>query len=508
MISAALLFIAGCAAQPASIIQIDFSRKKPISPYIYGANTPDWKTMHGVTLSRIGGNRMTAYNWETNASNAGNDWHFQNDGYMGESNEPGLTMRKFLEDSQSNGAAALLTVPTAGYVSADKKADGDVMQTPNWMQTRFYPSLAKKPGGHFAYPPETKDDKVYQDEFVAWIEKIKSPKTPVWYCLDNEPDIWSSTHKEIRQKPETYAGIIANNIEFASAIKGVAPNTLIFGPVNYGWQGFRTFQGASDAAGRDFLNVYLDALHDAEKTRHRRLLDVLDIHWYPEAQGGGVRIVTNEDKPGTAEARIQAPRSLWDPTYVEQSWIEDTIDHKPIKLLPRLMKLIDEHYPGTKLGITEYNYGGAKVISGALAEADVLGCFGRYGVFAATIFGMGPEDVAQIAGLKAFVDFDGAGAHFGDTMLGVSGDTPAENSIYAALDSKDPHRLTILAIDKTSNPSPLRFDLGSFKGLKIRAFAITRDNPGKLSPAEAELDGGFAKATLQPLSVTVLEIRS
>jgi hypothetical protein len=48
---------------------------------------------------------------------------------MGESNEPGWSVRQFLEPAQANGAAVLLTVPTAGYVAADKKGDGDVNQT-------------------------------------------------------------------------------------------------------------------------------------------------------------------------------------------------------------------------------------------------------------------------------------------------------------------------------------------------------------------------------------------
>ena len=34
-------------------------------------------------------------------------------------------------------------------------------------------------------------------------------------------------------------------------------------------------------------------------------------------------------------------------------------------------------YPGTKLAITEYNWGGLDDINGSLAQADILGIFGR-----------------------------------------------------------------------------------------------------------------------------------
>ena len=53
---------------------------KPISPYIYGMNFFAGSSLtNPVTLDRLGGNRWTGYNWETNASNAGRDWYYQND---------------------------------------------------------------------------------------------------------------------------------------------------------------------------------------------------------------------------------------------------------------------------------------------------------------------------------------------------------------------------------------------------------------------------------------------
>src|SRR5688500_10004393 len=51
-----------------------------ISPLIYGVNGLRGDPARvGVGSLRAGGNRYTAYNWENNASNAGNDYMFQND---------------------------------------------------------------------------------------------------------------------------------------------------------------------------------------------------------------------------------------------------------------------------------------------------------------------------------------------------------------------------------------------------------------------------------------------
>lgn len=54
---------------------------KPINPHIYGVNFPTSASyiQHlGVTISRWGGNAVTAYNFQGDFTNAGNDWYFEN----------------------------------------------------------------------------------------------------------------------------------------------------------------------------------------------------------------------------------------------------------------------------------------------------------------------------------------------------------------------------------------------------------------------------------------------
>lgn len=491
---------------PTNPIVVDTTHTFRISPYIYGVNFPDWKGLgQGYTFARQGGNRLTAYNWENNASNAGSDWHHQNDSLMGETDEAGWASRTFFQPAQAHGAAVLLTVPTAGYVAADKKGDGDVANTPNYLETRFIKSFPSKPGHRYVYPPDQRDGAVYQDEYVHWVERTKSAKTPLWYALDNEPDIWQSTHARIRPKNATYAEIIANNIAFASGIKSVAPRTLVFGPASYGWQGFRRFQDASDGRGRDFLNVYLSAMQEAEKRQGKRLLDVLDIHWYPEAKGGGKRI-TEEGDSATAAARVQAPRSLWDPTYVEDSWIADTLGKKPIVLIPGIQGQIRSHYPGTKFAITEYNYGGGNSPSGLVAQADVLGIFGRYGIFAASNWGISPRDKAQIAGFAAFVNYDRAGARFGDLGVNASGVNPATTSVYAALDSRNKNRLTLVVINKSEGNLTVPVRIKGFSGRSVLGFQVTRsfDHPTLIHP---KLSKDEVEISAPGLSVTTIEVR-
>ncbi len=487
-------------------ITIDITQQKPISPYIYGANNMQWGKMgSGYPLVRQGGNRMTAYNWETNASNAGSDYQHQNDSFLSASNEPGLVPASYMKAAQENEAAVLLTIPTIGYVAADKNGGGDVNKTSNYLSVRFNKSYAHKPGGKFAYPPDLNDKAVYQDELVAYLEKTKSAKTPVWYSLDNEPDIWSGTHARIHPSKLTYAEIIANNTEYASAIKAVAPKTMIFGPANYGWQGFRALQDAPDRNNRDFLDTYLAAMKSAESSAGKRLLDVLDIHWYPEARGGGVRITDKDANSDTAAARIQAPRSLWDTTYVESSWIADSLGKKPITLLPRVLGQIDAHYPGTKLAITEYNYGGDKAGSGLVAQADALGIFGRYGLFAACNWGISPGSPAQISGFEAFLNFDGRGSQFGDLGVRVAGEVASENSVYASMSSKNKKRMTIVMVNKMTTDQKFFLSMPSTAKL-VRAYLSDPLAPGSPKSIEAFASGTNLSIKLPATSVVTAEV--
>ena len=83
--------------------------KKSISPYIYGVNefngTNQFKNVT-VNAAREGGNRFTGYNWETNYSNAGNDWLHSSDSYFGTpADGAAAAPRKFSETCNQNDIA-------------------------------------------------------------------------------------------------------------------------------------------------------------------------------------------------------------------------------------------------------------------------------------------------------------------------------------------------------------------------------------------------------------------
>lgn len=484
---------------------------RPISPYVYGTNQGDLtKEAKGLTLMRMGGNRFTAYNWETNASNAGADYLYENDSYVSESSTAGLPVKQGAQAAAAAGAATLVTVPIAGWVAADK--DGPCPQSPSAAQIaeRFLPILPKK-GSAFAYPPSATDGKVYADELVAYLESQfpgaqTDPARRIFYMLDNEPDLWSATHSEIHPAPVTYAELVEKSTDFAGAIKDVAPRALVFGPASYGWQGYVNLQDAPDAGGRDFLDFYLDSMKAAEEAAGKRLLDVLDVHWYPEATGGGMRITDDGVGEEEVAARLQAPRSLWDSTYTETSWITQSSTNGPISLIPRLLEKIAAHYPGTKLSISEYNYGAGPDISGGLAQADALGVFGREGLFAASMWQMSNDSSFIFAGFAMFRNYDGAGATFGDTSVSAASSASEDSSVYASVDAASPSNVIVVAINKEATARVAGITLqhtASLEGADVYTLTSEAAAPRKGTAITAVATNAF-RYTMPARSVTTL----
>ena len=192
----------------------------------------------------------------------------------------------------------------------------------------------------------------------------------------------------------------------------------------------------------------------------RRLLHILDLHWHPEALGGGdpfsgagaKRITEGDTSPDSVEARLQAPRSLWDPGYVETSWItHSSTQGKPIQLIPWLKEKIDRDYPGTGLGFSEYDFGAGNHISGGIAQADVLGIFGKYGVSMAAFWGK--LQPFNRAAFRLYRNYDGKGSTFGDTEVSSGSDDITKTSVYATTDIQRSGSLWVVVLNKDQKES-------------------------------------------------------
>jgi fibronectin type 3 domain-containing protein len=518
-------------ATPDVTITINPAQTHPISPYIYGINFYSQITgaPPNLTFDRAGGDRWTAYNWETNASNAGSDYLYENDDYLSSSTVPAEAVRSFIAGDQANGLTSLVTFQMQGLVAGDEDGPVSVADPPDL--SRFKQVIYMKStesSAPFTLNPPTTDAYVYMDESIwALNQKFSgqsifgtNPTTyHVFVQLDNEPELWNTTHLEVQgPNPVTSDNYIAKTISLTEALKDQFPDVLIFGPVDYGFEGIYNWQGelsATPTGNNWFPDKYLQAIQAASSSYGRPLVDVYDFHWYSEATDGSGNRVINLTGPTLTDAQVQAivqsPRSLWDTTFTENSWITTDVLGGPIYILGRLQSRIAAENPGMKISITEYNNGGGQHIAGAIAQADNLGIFGAQNLFAANLWPLNSTSPYILAGFRAFRDFDNANSNFGDTSVQATSSNVANVVVYASTDSTTPGRVVFVAINRSTSAQVTAINGQSLSGT-AHLFQMTASSAQGQSTIQPVAVGSQAASgrsftvSLPALSVTTIDI--
>jgi hypothetical protein len=230
----------------------------------------------------------------------------------------------------------------------------------------------------------------------------------------------------------------------------------------------------------------------------------VDIHYYPQAEGVSL---SSAGSAATQALRLRSTRSLWDPTYMDESWISDTTD-EGIQLIPRMKQWVTNNYTGTKLAITEYNWGALDHINGALAQADVLGIFGREGLDLATLWG--PPDSSTAPGIFAFRmyrNYDGAGSTFGETSIRAASADQDKLAIYAARRIGD-GALTLMMINKTGQALTSTVTLTNYQpGATAQVYRYSAVNLAAIvhEPNQVVSAGGFT-SVFPANSITLIVI--
>ncbi len=493
-----------------------------ISPYLYGVNSGADMSLVTARSFRLGGNRMSAYNWENNMSNAGADYMNMSDMYLitNAADEfkrvPGGAALDAAKTSADNNVPyTLLTLQMLGYTASSKK--GSVSEK-NAAPSEFWCKVENRKNGEFSLEPDKKDGVVYMDEYLNYLfEKVGKSNGGGFkgFALDNEPALWMHTHSRVQQEPLNCEALIKKSVDLASLVKDMDENADVFGPALFGYSAFDSFTNPPDWERlksennyRWFIDYYLDEMKKAETEQGRRLLDVLDLHFYTEAKGVcGERSCNHYDNDGCVQARLDSTRSLYDADYREDSWITDT-GAKFFPLMLNLKQSVDEYYPGTKLAFTEYNFGGGDHISGAVAEADALGIFAEYGVYFASIWAFENSEY-QFSAINMFTNYDGQGNGFGDTLVESKSFDRNAVSVYSAIDSSDKSKLRIIAVNKSIHDStPVNISIaGNGKYASAKVYGLYGDSAEirQMDSVEKIKNNSFSYE-LPALSVTEFEV--
>ncbi len=452
-----------------------------IDPNIYGINFADEELAEAVALPvrRWGGNGTTRYNWQLDVASHTKDWFFEN--IPKENANPALLPTGsqadlFVEQDRRTGSATLLTIPMIGWTPKSRAYACGFSVAKYGPQQEIDPWRSDcgngiDPSGNLITGNDPTDTSVaIGPAFVeAWMNHLidrfgtAANGGVAYYNLDNEPMLWHETHRDVHPEPVSYDELLERTLQYAATVKRIDPTAQTVGPALWGWTAY-SYSALDQAAGNSWWNQapdrkahggtalvpwYLAQMQAYEAANGVRLLDYLDLHYYPQAAGVALQTAGSEE---TQELRLRSTRSLWDPTYRDESWIDE-----PVQLIPRMRQWVDENYPGTKLAISEYNWGGLEAINGALAQADLLGIFGREGLAMAMLWDPLGADAPFAYAFRLYRNYDGKGSQFGDRSVAATSSDQEALAVYAARRSSD-GALTVMVVNKSGQAlrSPLQ----------------------------------------------------
>jgi hypothetical protein len=512
-----------------------------INPLIYGVSYGTDATALadlGATLNRNGATPASTYNWQLNADNRAGDFFFESIAL--DSAVPGELGDTFIQVSKNGGALPMLTIPMLDWVA---KVALDRSLLCSFSQAKYGAQGAQTDSDpdhpdcgngivNDGPPPTCVVGNDPNDAYVpnsvnfqkGWMQHLVTKWGTAangglrYYLMDNEPSIWWEWHRDVAPTGAHDTEIRDKIIAYATAVKQVDPSALVVGPEEWGWSGyfFSGFDqktadgpGPDHAARGDYLAYLLDQLHQHQISTGQRLLDVFSVHYYPQGQDGtGIfefNDGVNDDVSDAAQLlRNKSTRSLWDPSYVDVSWIAANV-----KLIPRIKELVASHYPGTVAAITEYNWGAEGHINGATAQADILGIFGREGLEMGVRWLTPSTGSPAYNAFKMYRNYDGNHSTFGQTSVRASVANPTnldDVSAFAALRADG--ALTILVIGKFRFPisTQATISLANFAGQTAQVWQLTA-NPNAITRlTDIPVSGNALTATIPAQSITLFVV--
>ena len=192
----------------------------------------------------------------------------------------------------------------------------------------------------------------------------------------------------------------------------------------------------------------------ADTAAGKRLVDDLDLHWYPEARGDGVRITgTDTSRRRRRRPRAGAALALGPDLRREQ------LDHRPgsynygaISLIPRTQGQDRRALPGHGAGLHRVQLRRRQPHLRRHRHGRRARHLRPRGRRPGHLWELNGDESFTYAAFRAFRNYDGAGGAFGDTSIPATSSDVARATVYASLDA--PTRPRSRSRRSTSRPPP------------------------------------------------------
>jgi len=201
----------------------------------------------------------------------------------------------------------------------------------------------------------------------------------IYWSMDNEPEIWNGTHDDVMPSLLSASAFMDSYFAVAKKARERFPEIKLTGPVPANeWQWYRWGDQNLTIDGRSYcwLEYFIKRVSDEQKSSGIRLLDVLDIHWYPSES-------SNADL-------VQLHRVFYDETYVypgangvktvNGGWDNSQNKEYIFKRINDWLLLHFGENHGIGIGLTENDISSSDPNIVSVVYASMLGTFANNGV--------------------------------------------------------------------------------------------------------------------------------
>ncbi|MGA2084236.1 MAG: glycoside hydrolase family 44 protein [Terracidiphilus sp.] len=529
-------------------VNIDvLANRHQISPFVYGNNDQTIADISdvGYTYSRWGGNDASNYNWQLQTRNSAADWYFEDYGGAGD-------QVQLITNTQNAGSHALTTMAMMDWVAGEAENSsnrnwsysvaiygaqcsvdpynsdaGDGLETDcktpvttNAITAAYYPLVDTAQ----ECPSGTTDGTTCIDR-ETWAKALATafgsgtctvPYSTIaschFYDMDNEPDIWNGTHRDVHPVASGYDELANLYEQEATNLKTWDPAAVRFGPVFCCWWFYWNGANGNDKAahgGVDFLPWWLNQIYWFDQINGARTLDVFDIHAYADCGP-----TTNFTNAQLQAATVKCAGYYWDPATVnpdtDNTWTANEEPNPGIPFhIPRFKAMVNAIYPGTPLSYTEWGAGLAanagSDFSTAIADADTLGVFGREGLSFASRWGGPSPGTAEYEAWKMYTNYDGAHHMFEPLSISAANNGNSDLfSSYAALNSGGT-TMTIMVLNKDPrNTAQVTFNLSGFSASSYVAYTLASTASSAISASSSA--AWSATQSFAPYSITLVVV--
>lgn len=496
----------------AADITIDVSsQQRQISPLLYGINnalssdtsapTSDsaWTLYQdaGIRFFRENsGNNASKYNWRKKMTSHP-DWY--NNVHHTDWNYEAQSLIQKMPSTYGMWA-----IPLTGWAASSDSANFDCWNYDKCIGTDAHKNFAGEGDFKKYLEPWPVDSAlgILNHWFSASELNLPFENFKYWN-LDNEPDIWASTHDDVFSSEPDFEDFFKKFIDATSKMRQLYPQIKVVGPVlTNEWMWYTWYNNAlTDSKTGKAYNLtewFIKRLGEAEDSLNLQLLDVFDIHWYPGE-------TTDEDF-------LQLHRVLFDTTYrypgangvhmVSGSW-DQTAQKEYI--LARIQQW-SQQYLGREieLALSETGFQNPSPMIAAILHANMLGTMAQHGVkiYTPWTWHTGYWETVHLYS-----------RYFGQVNVAANRSNESFSS-YAALSNLG-DTLSMIVINQEASSQDVSIDLQSFNNPSLldayRLQNLTQEtfvshSQNALETFTPSLQNNTITATLPPLSINLIRL--